>query len=187
MLFLSRLSRESCGSPGRVRPAARCRAASANGYGDGVQIAAASPATGVIPRAANYAGKGELRRCGAYSLRCRNEAGQKTSVWVGSDEASRDIRFPLVRTGNARSAARAQARLRPNLRARLQLTSSWPSRSRDSRLLPMVGGRTCQRIKIYVVNDHIEAGFLASGLQVFRIVSRRGGMAVWRRGVGILR
>jgi hypothetical protein len=69
----------------------------------------------------------------------------------------------------------------------LQLTSSWPSRSRDSRLLPMLGGRTCQRIKIYVVNDYIEACFLASGLQVFRIVSRRGGMAVWRRGVGILR
>lgn len=118
---------------------------------------------GVIPRAANprHAAKDELRHCGAYSSHDRIGCGRQTSVWMGSGQAHCGIRFPPARTGNVRSAARAQARLRPNLRARLQLTSSWSPRSRDSRLLPMamVGNRSCQRIKIYVVNVYIEAGF----------------------------
>jgi hypothetical protein len=149
------------------------------------------PDGGVSPRAANrpHAGRGELRHSGACSPRYRSEAGPKASVWMGSDEACRGIRFPLARTGSVRSAARAQARLRPNLRARLQLTSSWPPRSCDSRFLPMamVGGGPFQRIKIYVVDVYIGADFLAPSLQVFRIVKRRNGMAVWRRGVGFLR
>ena len=127
----------------------------------------------IIPRAASYAGTVALRHSGAYSRCCQSGAGLKMSVWVGPGEARHGIRFPPARTGNARSAARTQARRRPNLRARLQLTSSWPSRSPDSRLLPMVGGRTCQRIKIYVVTVYMEGRLLALGLQVFRIVSRQ--------------
>jgi hypothetical protein len=123
-------------------------------------------------------GRGELRHSGARSSRYRTGAGPQTRAWTGSGGTCRGVRFPLARTGNVRSAARAQARLRPNLRARLQLTSSWPSRSRDSRLLPMVGGRPCQRIKIFVVSVYIKARFLASGLHVFRVVKSRSGMAV---------
>ena len=118
-----------------------------------------------------HAGSGELRHSGACSRRYHSEAGPQISVWMGSGETCRGIRFALARTGSVRSAARAQARLRPNLRARLQLTSSWPSRSRDSRCLPMVGGCPCQRIKSHVVTVYIWADLLALTLQVFRIVS----------------
>jgi hypothetical protein len=109
----------------------------------------------IIPRAGSYAGTAALRHSGACSGHCHSEGGLKMSVWVGPGGACHGTRFPPARTGNARSAARTQARRRPNLRARLQLTSSWPSRSRDSRLLPMVGSRTCQRIKIYVATVYM--------------------------------
>ena len=136
-----------------------------------------------IPPAANRppAGKGELRHSGACSWHYRTGAGRTMRVWMGARQTCRGIRFPRARTGSVRSAARTQARRRPNLRARLQLTSSWSPRSRDSRFLPMamVGVGPCQRIKIFVVTVYIEAGFLASGLQVFRIVKRRDG---WQCG-----
>jgi hypothetical protein len=153
--------------------------------GDGVRCGR------IIRRAANrfHAGKAELRHSGAYAPRCRTGCGRKIPVWRKSGQACRGIRFPLARTGSVRSAARTQAKQRPNLRARLQLTSSCPQRSRDSRILPtaMVGAGSCQRIKIYVSTVYIEAGFLAPALQVFRIVNRQDAMAVWRKGVGFFR
>jgi hypothetical protein len=132
-----------------------------------------APWSRISSRAASrpHAGNGELRHSGACSPHCHSEAVPQISVWMGSGETCRGIRFALARTGSVRSAARAQARLRPNLRARLQLTSSCPSRSRDSRCLPMVRGCPCQRIKSIAVTVYIWADLLASALQVFRIVS----------------
>jgi hypothetical protein len=51
----------------------------------------------------------------------------------------------------------------------------------------MVGSDACQRIKINVFAAYMRGGFLASGLQVFGIVSRRRGMAVWQKGMGFFR
>jgi hypothetical protein len=123
----------------------------------------------IIRRAASLrrGEKGELRHSGASSMPCHTATGLKRLGGTGSRGAQLGIRFPPVPTENGLSAARAQARRQPNFRARLQLTSSWPSRSRDSRLLPMVGNRPCQRIKTYVSTVYILTVLLAPALQVF--------------------
>jgi hypothetical protein len=145
-----------------------------------------SPTASISPRGASlrHAAEAELRHSGACWCSCLAGAGPQRRGGMGFDERAPGLRFRPARTGSDRSAARARSKLRPSSRARLQLTSSLPPRSPDSRVLTMIGGGPCYGIKIYVSDGNITAIFLASGLQVFCIVSRTGGMAMWRKGVG---
>lgn len=130
-----------------------------------------------IPRAASAVG---LRHSGARLHRCPVARASGRRTLPASVEDCCGIRRHPAPTGNARSAARAEERLRPNLPARLQVTSSHPPRSRDSRVWVMIGLGPCQEIKIYVVIVYIKATFLAPALHVFshrQQTARRGSVA----------